>query len=191
MWVKQEYYPDSQARSVYFMNHTLWWDALLPLYLNHGYFKQKARAMMEEKQMREYKFFSKIGAFSISLNDSRSQIRSLRYALDSMKRPKASLYLFPEGELSPASAYKPKFKDGLSWLYKQCDDVDFVPIVFYTHTFRGSKPELYINIGERITIPNNIPTSDITLHLETIVQQLLIDTCEVAGFTDTGFTKMI
>src|SRR5690554_4212837 len=173
------------------MNHNLWWDALLPLYLNRSFFKQHPRAMMEERQMLEYKFFSKIGAFSVSLNDSRSQICSLRYALESMKRPNASLYLFPEGKLTPASASKPKFKDGLAWLYKQCDQVDFVPIVFYTHAFRGSKPELYINIGESITIPKITSKNELTLHLEVVIQQLLNETKEVAGFTDTNFTKVI
>lgn len=146
---------------------------------------------MEEKQMREYKFFSKIGAFSISLGDSHSQISSLRYALESMKISNASLYIFPEGGFTPATSEKPDFKEGLSWLYKQCDNVDFVPISFYTHTFRGSKPELYINIGEPVTLSKNLSKNQLSLHLENHLHQLLIETRDVAGFTDSGFTKMI
>ena len=66
--VQQLYLPDSNSKTVYFMNHHYWWDGLLPLYLNENRFKQKARALMEDKQMREYPFFSRIGAFSIDLD---------------------------------------------------------------------------------------------------------------------------
>lgn len=190
MWIKQKYNPTAESKSLYFINHNMWWDGLLPLYLSRTIFHQRARAVMEDQQMQKHRFFSKIGAFSINLLDSRSTLRTLRYAVESMNRDKASLYIYPEGELTPVSEAKPEFKKGLAWLYKNIDDeIDFVPIAFYSHTFRDSKPELYINIGSPVSFKKTDSKEELTKEFETAVHELLRETREVAGLTDTGFTK--
>lgn len=190
IFIKQDYEPDKEAKTVYFINHNLWWDGLLPLYLSRNVFHQTARAFMEDKQMRKHRFFSKIGAFSINLSDSRSSLASLRFAINSLKKPNSSLYIYPEGELTPVSDSKPEFKKGLAWLYRNTDkEIDFVPIAFYSHSFRDSKPELYINIGAALTIDRSQSKSELTTEFEKNVHELLTDTRKVAGFTDERFEK--
>ena len=103
---------------------------------------------MEDKQMRQYPFFSRIGAFSINLENPRSSVKSLRYAVESMKRDNSCLFIYPEGKLTPVSDSKPVFKEGLSWLYQKMEDVDFVPVAFYIDHSKSNKPDLYISIGE-------------------------------------------
>ncbi len=140
--------------------------------------------------MRKHRFFSKIGAFSINLSDPRSALRSLRFAIDSLKKPNSSLYIYPEGEITPVSASKPEFKNGLAWLYQNTDTkIDFVPIAFYSHTFRDSKPEMYINIGAALTIDRSLSKSELTTEFEKKVHELLTETRKVAGFTDERFEK--
>lgn len=148
--VKQRYKPTAGARTVYFANHNYWWDGLLPLYLNRTRFNQKARALMEDTQMQQYPFFSRIGAFSINLSDPRGVIRSLRYAVESLKRPDSCLFIYPEGTLNPPGNEKPDFKRGLSWLYEQVPEADFVPFAIYIDHSSGSKPDLHIHIGDAI-----------------------------------------
>ena len=190
VWIKQSYKPVFESRSVYFINHNMWWDGLIPLYLSRKILHQQARAVMEDQQMQKHRFFSRIGAFSINLSDSRSTLRTLRYAVESINRDKASLYIYPEGELTPVSEAKPEFKKGLAWLYQNMDDeIDFVPIAFYSHTFRDSKPELYINIGSPISYKKTDPKEELTKEFETAVHELLRETREVAGLTDTGFKE--
>lgn len=146
---------------------------------------------MEDKQMKKHKFFARIGAFSINLTDPKLTLRSLRYAIESLKTPNISLYIYPEGELTPVSELKPDFKKGLAWIYKNIDqDVDFVPISFYTHSFTDSKPELYINIGERMKLDDQLSKEDLTSRFEDAVHRLLLETREVAGFSDEGFAKI-
>ena len=190
IFIKQDYKPDTDARTIYFINHNLWWDGLLPLYLSRNVFNQTARAFMEDKQMHKHRFFSKIGAFSINLSDPRSTLRSLRFAIDSLQKPNSSLYIYPEGELTPVSASKPEFKNGLAWLYQNTDtEIDFVPIAFYSHTFRDSKPEMYINIGAALTIDRSLSKSELTTEFEKNLHELLTETRKVAGFTDEWFEK--
>ncbi|MEQ8579811.1 MAG: lysophospholipid acyltransferase family protein [Balneola sp.] len=191
IFIKQVYKPGADTKTVYFINHNLWWDGLLPLYLSRNVFHQTARAFMEDKQMRKHRFFSKIGAFSINLSDPRSTLRSLRFAIDSLNKPNSSLYIYPEGEITPVSASKPEFKKGMAWLYQNTDiEIDFVPIAFYSHSFRDSKPELYINIGKRSEIDRSLAKDELTSRFEEDVHQLLIETRDVAGFSDEGFRKI-
>lgn len=188
VYIKQHYTPSKASKTVYYLNHNSWWDGLIPLYLNSYHFKQHARAIMEDEQMVKHPFFSKIGAFSINLKDSKSTIRSLRYAINSMKRSNSSLFIYPEGEITPVSSNQPTFKSGLSWLYKQMEtEVDFVPIALYQQTFRDSKPELYIYIGESTKPTKNLTNQKLTNHFELALQHLLTQTRNVAGFTDEGF----
>ena len=152
VWLRQEYDPCSQCKTIYFLNHNSWWDGLIPLLLNEFRFHQKARALMEDKQIQQYSFFRKIGAFSINRSDPRKAITSLRYAVQSMKRERASLFIYPEGTITPAGT-SPEFEGGLAWLHSKVAglDVHFVPIAIHMQTIRHDKPELrakYLDIGE-------------------------------------------
>ncbi|MBD3615571.1 MAG: 1-acyl-sn-glycerol-3-phosphate acyltransferase [Gracilimonas sp.] len=187
VWVKQEYQPAPQSKTIYFLNHNLWWDGLIPLYLNRNFLHQNARALMEDKQMRQYTFFSKIGAFSIDLDNPKSSLSSLRYALESMKRDNASLFIYPEGKITPASNSEPDFKQGLAWLYTNCKDADFVPIAIYSHFLRSSKPELYLSIGKSVNHNNSLGRNILTELFQRDIHQNLLSLREVAGFTDEGF----
>jgi len=170
----QEYFPNKDSKTVYFLNHNYWWDGLLPLYLNRKLFKQKARALMEDKQMRQYPFFSRIGAFSINLDNAKSSIKSLRYAVESIKRENACLFIYPEGRLIPVSNSKPEFKEGLSWLYKNMEGVDFVPIAFYIDYSKSNKPDLFISIGESVKPDKSLTKNELTHKFEESIQSLMI-----------------
>lgn len=144
---------------------------------------------MEDKQMRQYTFFSKIGAFSINLEDPRASISSLRYAVDSMKRDNACLFIYPEGRITPASENKPNFRKGLAWLYQNLDDIDFVPITIYSHTLRSSKPELYLSIGSSTVYDKLLSKNELTELFQEDLHRIILQTREVAGFTDKGFNQ--
>lgn len=188
VWVKQDYVPKPESRTVYFLNHNSWWDGLIPLYLNRHFLQQNARALMEDKQMRQYSFFSKIGAFSINLEDPRSSLISLRYALESMERDQASLFVYPEGTITPPAGTIPKFKDGLAWLYTKTTQVDYVPITIYSHSMRSSKPELYLAIGDLVDHSNQLPRKELTHLFQHDIYHQLNAVKAVAGSTDLGFS---
>lgn len=144
---------------------------------------------MEDKQMRQYTFFSKIGAFSINLEDPKASISSLRYAVDSMKRDHACLFIYPEGRITPVSENEPNFRKGLAWLYQNLDDIDFVPIAIYSHTLRSSKPELYLAIGNSVDHDKSLSKNELTVLFQQDLHRIITQTREVAGFTDEGFDR--
>lgn len=191
VYLKQGYSPSGSSRTIYYLNHTSWWDGLIPLLLNQKCFRQQARAMMEDKQMREHGFFKRIGAFSVSLENPKSAIRSLRYAVESMKRPNASLFIYPEGEIRPFSLDKPEFKSGLSWIVSKYSRPDVVPVAIYFTTAKSSKPALYLQVGEPVNTSNIIDLSEKTVRFEKELQTLMVSTVETAHNQPDQFRKLL
>lgn len=186
VWLKQEYEPCSQCKTVYFLNHHSWWDGLIPLMLNEYRFRQQARAIMEDKQMKTYPLFQKIGAFSIDRDNPRKAISSLRYALESFKRDKASLFIYPEGTITPVGS-KMNFEDGLAWLHDKLMDVDFVPVGVHMHTIRHDKPELYLHVGRPVRPDDGLSKDEKTTLFEEVLDRMLADLRTTAGFDDSEF----
>lgn len=146
--------------------------------------------MMEDKQMIQHKFFQKIGAFSVNLKNTKSLIISLRYAVNSMNRPKASLYIYPEGEIVPFSTDKPIFKKGLVWIADKCPDVDIVPIGIYIHSSGYDKPELFLKIGDPVR-RNSSGDHPVSIEqYETELQKILISLQTESHKTDNNFQKL-
>lgn len=186
VWLRQEYIPEPDSRTVYYLNHHSWWDGIIPLLLNEYRLQQEARALMEDKQMRQYPFFKKIGAFSINRDDPRKAVTSLRYAVQSMKRERASLFIYPEGKITPAGSDM-SFEGGLAWLHSKLPEVDYVPIGIYMHTIRHDKPELHLHIGEAVNIDPASSNKETTTLLENKLNHILRELRKTAGFDNTPY----
>jgi len=146
--------------------------------------------MMEDKQMREYSLFQKIGAFSINRDDPRKVLRSLRYAVKSFDRPHSSLFIYPEGTITPAGSAM-NFEGGLAWLYDHLKNVDFVPVGIYMHTIRHDKPELHLHVGRPTNLDASLSRDEKTAHFENQLDHILEELKEKAGFDDTAFEQFL
>lgn len=182
--IHQAYHPPRDRVTLYYGNHTSWWDALIPLLLNQTRFKQQARAMMDLEQVQKHPFFPWIGVFSVDLSHPRGSIRSLRYALESFRRPQASLFLYPEGELThPLSEPRIQpFKPGMEWLIRQAHQegypLDVVPMTIHMHTMDSQRPECIIHIGTALKAPESLSTKEFE---EVLKQQYLADITARSG----------
>ncbi|MEX2585879.1 MAG: lysophospholipid acyltransferase family protein [Balneolaceae bacterium] len=191
VWLRQLYHPEPGVKTVYFLNHSSWWDGIIPLMLNQYRFRQQGRALMEHKQMRRYPFFKKIGAFSVDPKESRSAVASMRYALRSMQRPSASLFIYPEGEIVPFSTTGLQFKQGIGWLWEQLPEADFVPIAISVHTIRSPWPELHIRVGKPVPREKSSSMVSATERLAEALQKELRELVSTAGFRDEPYEKWL
>lgn len=146
--------------------------------------------MMEHEQMRKYPFFRKIGAFSINREKSQSTIRSLRYAIESLQRSNASLFIYPEGKITPPGS-KLRFENGLSWLSKNTLNVDIVPVGIYMHTIRYDKPELHLHVGPPVSVEQKLSNDERNLLFEETLEAILVNLRQAAGFDDSIFERLI
>lgn len=190
VWLKQHYQPDDQSKTIYYLNHHSWWDGLIPLLLNEFRFRQQARAMMEDIQMVEYPFFQKIGAFSINREDKRHSLTALRYALQSFEQPHASLFIYPEGTITPTGTPM-QFKGGLAWLSGKLPQVDVVPIGIYMHTTRRDKPELHLEVGTPVEADRQLSNDEQTRRFEQALERILTSLRKKAGFDDSAFERFL
>ena len=141
---------------------------------------------MEYRQMRAYPFFKLLGAFSSMPHNRSHTLASLRYAVKSMKREKASLYVYPQGKIVP-SGTEMDFKRGIGWLQKQLPDVDFVPIGISIHTIRHNKPELHLWVGKPVHPSSVENISERSAEMEKAMEDILMQLRETAGFDDEPY----
>ena len=184
VWLHQQYQPAGDSRTIYYLNHTMWWDGLIPLMLNAYRFKQQARAMMIHEQMLNYPFFKYAGVFSVDPEDRSHLLASMRYALQSMQRHHCALFIYPEGEIRPADGRIP-FLRGLHWLHSQLPNVDVVPIGIHMQAVRQARPELHIWVGDAVKTANG--EAHFRAPLQTILDQLL----NTAGFDDSPYEPFL
>ena len=176
---KSAYQPADGQKTIYYLNHNSWWDGLIPFILNQKIFHQNARGMMEDKQLNRYPFFRRMGVFSINLSSARSSMQSLRYAIRSMDRPNAALYIYPQGKVVPFATNNLEFKKGIGWLARKLPDADLVPVGIYIHTKESDKPRLEIRVGKPVETDRNHSADAINNKLEeelSALLQQLVDT---------------
>lgn len=180
VWIRKDYRP-VKRRTIYFLNHSSWWDGLVPLLLNEYHFQQDARALMELRQMERYPFFRWLGAFSIDVEDNAHIFRAMRYAVRSMRKEGSSLYIYPQGAIRPLTV-TPSFGQGLGWLHTKLPDADLVPVGIHIHTIRHNKPELHIWAGRPVQLPADAGPQLARHRCETAMAALLPRLVESAGF---------
>jgi 1-acyl-sn-glycerol-3-phosphate acyltransferase len=150
-------------------NHTCWWDGLIVFYLTRFCSDREYYCMMEEKQLRHYKFFTWIGAFSVDLENGLRAALSIRYAAKLLRKPNAFLWIFPQGE--QVSRYdKILVKHGVDYLARQTNDAVILPVAFAYEFFREQKPQVLIRFGKPI------PAIEVTTPSLQAVLQDLADT---------------
>ncbi len=190
VWVQTNYLPKADDRSIYYLNHTSWWDGLIPFLLNQKLFRQNARAMMEDRQMKKHRFFRRIGAFSVNLSDARSSVTSLRYAIKSMQRENASLFIYPEGRIVPFTTEKPVFREGLAWMSSKINGIDIVPVGIYFSHEKSYKPELFIKTGKTVNISEGHSLTETNLILENALQQVMAELIQDAHENRQRFRQL-
>lgn len=186
VWIDQNYFPEGSRKTIYFLNHTSWWDGLIPLLLNRKLFRQDARAMMEDKQMKKYRFFKWLGAFSVNLKDASAALPSLRYAVKSLQSPGTALYIYPEGKIEPFTT-RPEFQKGLGWISNQCPDADVVPVGICFSTAASSKPQLFIKIGKPVAADHSLDSNTLNEIFEKEMNRLLESLLDQVNANSTSF----
>jgi len=173
VYVRNGHKINRENSSLYICNHHYWWDGLTPLVLNEFIFHQRARAVMEDKQMREFPFFSKIGAFSINRNNPKSALSSLKYGAEWLNIPNTCLFLYPEGKFSlPSDSIQ--IESGVTKLMEWAPNCQLVNISMYISYQKTDKPDFFIDISSEIDLPKIGFKSDIVMEINSVMNKNLI-----------------
>lgn len=137
-----------------FANHSNWWDGVLIFFLSRFQPKKDFYCMMEEKQMRHYKFLSWLGAFSVDLENSLRAAGTIRYTCGLLKKNRTMIWIFPQGEMgSPHEPIEPR--PGIDFLAKRFPNAQMLPMVMEFGFEREQHPVAYLKIGKPYVAAEN------------------------------------
>lgn len=149
--IADEHYVHAQRTdgvpTIFACTHGSWWDAAMTIVLSLREFRLDADGMMEYKQLTKYRFFSRIGMFSVVREDPHSAMSSLTYAVNRLRDSNRDLWMFPQGTLVhqdlPIAA-----EPGIGILAKKLGNVRIVPVAMRYELLRTQHPHCWIRIGE-------------------------------------------
>ncbi|MGI8669356.1 MAG: lysophospholipid acyltransferase family protein [Aridibacter sp.] len=149
---------------IIYANHSSWWDGLAAFQISYKT-KLDSFVMMEEKQLKRFFLFRKLGAFSIVRENPRLAMQSINYAVDLLKNSDRTLWIFPQGEILPNDLRPLHFYRGLSKIIKKLGKCATVSLTFRYEFFNEFKPEIFANIKspQEISFENS---KKLTAHFE-------------------------
>lgn len=139
---------DKARPSIIYANHSNWWDGLAAFYLSKVLWNIDAYVMMDIEQMKKYRFFKWIGAFSVNRSSPRESMESVEYTIGLLKNTNKVLWIFPQGIMQP-NDYRPiKFYNGVSKIAEAIGEFNLIPVTLRYEFLMEQLPELFISIGE-------------------------------------------
>ncbi len=155
------------APSIIYANHSNWWDGLAAFFLSKVLWNIDAYVMMDIDQMQKYRFFKRIGAFSVNRNNPREAMESVEYSAELLKGTNRVLWIFPQGILQ-ANDFRPiKFYNGVSKIAQRVGAVTLIPAAFRYEFLMEQRPEIFISIGKAKTFNENEDAKQLTEALNT------------------------
>jgi len=150
---------------IFYLNHPSWWDGYMAHVLNRMVLGNRFQAfcMMDERELRRYRFFTWIGAFSVNRQDARSALSSVAYIgrLLAARRERA-LAIFPQGEIMPNDRRPLQLFSGMAHVAQRAGGATLWPVAL-RYEFRGQqRPEAFIRAGPAHYAPATSDTRALT-----------------------------
>jgi 1-acyl-sn-glycerol-3-phosphate acyltransferase len=150
---------------IVYLTHNAWWDAYMLFLIRYAVLGGgwQHYAMMEEKQLRSFRFFAWCGAFSIDPADPGDARRSLAYISRRLReRRDRCLWIFPQGRIVPADRRPLVVYPGLARIVRQTGGATLCPVAL-RYEFRGEqRPEVFIRIGPAHRASGDTKTAALT-----------------------------
>jgi chlorobactene lauroyltransferase len=131
---------------ILFCNHTNWWDGLILYMLSRKMPHKAVYCMMEEQQLKYYRFFTWLGAFSVDLSSPLRSAASLRYAQRLLQQTETAIWIFPQGRLCRQNE-PVEIKPGTDYLAQNAPHALLVPVALRYDFFREDRPNALIEVG--------------------------------------------
>lgn len=139
--------------TLFIANHSNWWDDLLALQLNEEILKRDMYAMMFQKGLKKFRFFRKLGGFSMNPGSIADIQRSLRYSVELLSEASdRAMWLFPQGAIQHQEIRPIQLMSGLGAMVERMYDLQVIPVVFYYTYDQDRKPSVYIRITDALVL---------------------------------------
>lgn len=136
---------------VFCLNHSSWWDGLVAYLLSRKY-RFDGYWMMEEKQLRNLRPFTWLGAFSVVRENAREAAAALRYAVERLtEKTNRALWVFPQGKILPNDHRPISCFPGAMKIAEKTEGTIIIPIALRYEFLGNYKPSIFIAVGNGLT----------------------------------------
>jgi 1-acyl-sn-glycerol-3-phosphate acyltransferase len=153
-----------------YMNHPAWWDGYMCAIINRMLLHRggKHYVMMEEQQLRAYRFFTWAGVFSVHRQKPREAIRAIRYSSRKLQEAAGeTLFIFPQGEITPNDQRPLRLFPGLVHIVRHMGKATLAPVAL-RYEFRGEqRPDIFIRFGPVHTVQTPLDVRQVQTELTT------------------------
>lgn len=104
--------------------------------------------MTDHANLTKFGFFRRIGAYSVERSDPASIRASLDYTARLLARPRAGVWLFPQGQIVCNDARPLAFQPGLRVLLKRAGRLRIVPAALRYEFWQDERMEVGVRFGE-------------------------------------------
>lgn len=131
-------------------NHISWWDGFfVDLFIDKVLPGRKIHLMMLESQLKRYRFFSKVGAFSVNPGKPKSVVESLQYAGQKLADPGNVVVIYPQGEIESQMKSELTFQSGIQKTAEYSPSpFNLAPLFFKIYYGSEREPEVYMQAFE-------------------------------------------
>ncbi len=133
-----------------YFNHPAWWDLYLGMVVDRELLRHRFETygMMEEPQLRAYRFFALCGGFSVNRHNPREAARSIAYISRVLHaKPGRALYIFPQGTITPNDQRPLLLYSGTAHIVRRLGCAILCPVAL-RYEFRGEqRPDAFIRFG--------------------------------------------
>lgn len=134
--------------TIIYANHSSWWDGLVAFHVSEK-LKMDSFIMMEEKHLKKFFLFRRLGAFSVIREKPFEAIKSINYAARLLKeKPSRVLWIFPQGKIIPNDLRPLIFFSGISKIIEKVGECLVVPFAVRYEFLNEYKPEIFVKAGK-------------------------------------------
>ena len=166
-----------------YANHSSWWDGLVAFQVGRTCALDQY-VMMEEKQLRAYPLFRRLGAFSVVRESPREAARSIEYARRLLHGTNRALWIFPQGETRPNDDRPLELYTGAARIIQRTGEIYAAPVGMRYEFLEEFRPDILVRIGplEQITAGNDFDpkraTRDFAVSLTCTLDKIRADILE-------------
>lgn len=132
--------------------HASWWDAAVAIAIAFDRHRIDTDGMMELRQLQRYRFFSRLGMFSVIREDAQSAMHSLRYAASRLSGTNRMLWMYPQGTLIHQDVDRVECEPGIGIISRLLGRCRILPVAMRYEMLREQRPACWVRFSEPLTI---------------------------------------
>lgn len=148
---------DDNVPTIVASTHASWWDAAVAMSLAFSRHRLDTDGMMEYRQLHRYRFFSRLGMFSVIREDPQSAMSTLRYAASRLTNTNRMLWMYPQGTLIHQDVATINCEPGIGILTRMLGRCRILPVAMRYELLREQRPVCWVRFGEPLDIVHGEP----------------------------------